>query len=167
MNGTRTSSKPRQQERQVVQIEELGSLIRQKRRAEGITLEQAARQCGVSPATLSRLERRTTAAASGQEMPTPDMRTISAITGWIGVAVTGGGFEPVPRIAAPGVSENASVPTMVEAHLRADRNLNADTAGLLARMFRAAYSELATSTSTEPTWSENPTGDTASRKEDN
>jgi hypothetical protein len=33
------------------------------------------------------------------------------------------------------------VPSVVEAHLRADRNLDPETAALLARMFSAAYVE--------------------------
>lgn len=36
-----------------------------------------------------------------------------------------------------------SVPSVVEAHLRADRKLSSETASLLARMFRAAYAEFA------------------------
>lgn len=40
-------------------------------------------------------------------------------------------------------SRGASLPAVVEAHLRADRNLDSGTATLLSRMFRAAYSEFA------------------------
>ena len=45
------------------------------------------------------------------------------------------GFAPVE------VSGDVPVPSVVEAHLRADRNLDTATAALLGRMFRAAYVE--------------------------
>lgn len=120
-------------ERPVIRFDELSSMIRQKRRREQLTLEAAAQQSGVSAATLSRLERSISGDASGQGMPTPDVRTLSAVADWLGVAVAGAGSAPVE------ISGEAPLPNVVEAHLRADRNLDPDTAALLARMFRAAY----------------------------
>jgi len=108
-------------------------MVREKRRLEHLTLEAAAQQTGVSAATLSRLERRATTSASGREMPTPDTRTLSAIADWLGVAVGGGGSTTID------ISSDSPLPNVIEAHLRADRNLDSDTAALLARMFRAAY----------------------------
>jgi transcriptional regulator with XRE-family HTH domain len=110
-------------------------MIRQRRRLEGLTLEAAARQSGVSAATLSRLERWTPVDDSGREMPTPEVRTLSTVADWLGVAVAEAGFAPVE------ISGDTPVPNVVEAHLRADRNLDPDTAALLARMFHAAYAE--------------------------
>ena len=118
-----------------LRLEELGLMIREKRRVEHLTLEEAAKQSGLSSATLSRLERRT--GSVGWEMPTPDVRTLGAVMKWLGISATGTGFAPLPPV------ENISVPNRVEAHLRADRNLDPQTAALLARMFRAAYSEFA------------------------
>ncbi len=128
-------------QRPVVRLDDIGTLIRQKRRAERLTLEMAGRQCGVSPATLSRLERRASGGMSDREMSTPDVRTLGAVTEWLGVAVSGAGFAPAMPHTARKISEDVSVPSVVEAHLRADRNLDPATAALLARMFRAAYSE--------------------------
>jgi len=156
---------PQLYEQQAVSVDEIGSLIRQKRRTERLTLEQAARQSGVSAATLSRLERRGGMSASGREMPTPDMRTISAITDWLGISVMGGGFAPTSRFTPNETPAGASLPTIVEAHLRADRNLNSETAGLLARMFRAAYDEAATSNAVQTSDSKDFTGDTGVGKE--
>jgi transcriptional regulator with XRE-family HTH domain len=119
--------------RRVVGFEELGSMIQEKRRRQQLTLEAAAQHTGVSAATLSRLERRASASALGREMPTPDVRTLSAIADWLGVAVAGAGSTTIE------VSTDIPLPNVVEAHLRADRNLDSDTAALLARMFRAAY----------------------------
>lgn len=121
--------------RPTIQFRDLSSMIRRKRKHEGLTLAAAARQSGVSAATLSRLERWAPVDESGREMPTPDTRTLSAVADWLGVAVVDAGFAPVE------VSGDAPVPSVVEAHLRADRNLDPGTAALLARMFRAAYAE--------------------------
>jgi len=125
--------------RPAVQLEQLGHLIRRKRKDEGLTLEQAAQLSGVSSATLSRLERR----AAGRDMPTPDIRTLGAVTGWLEVAVAGAGFTTAAETSAGVFPKSGTVPDVVEAHLRADRNLDPTNAALLARMFRAAYSEFA------------------------
>lgn len=124
----------------VVQIDDLGRLIRQKRRTDQLTLQEAAEQSGVSPATLSRLERRSNVGAGGKSVPTPDVRTLDAVTRWLGVALSGTGFAPTA--SSPSVMTLAadSVPNAVEAHLRADRNLDPKTAEELAQMFRNIYS---------------------------
>jgi hypothetical protein len=44
---------------------------------------------------------------------------------------------------AKSLSKTQSTPDAVELHLRADKNLNPQTAVALAKMFRAAYDELA------------------------
>lgn len=134
MNSSGAEMRPRPDHHQgsrVIRLDELGSMIRHRRRVEQLTLEAVAQQTGVSPATLSRLERR----ASANDMPTPDVRTLSAIADWLGVVVAGAGSAPVE------ISGDTPLPKVVEAHLRADRNLDADTAALLARMFRAAYAQ--------------------------
>lgn len=123
----------RDSERPIVRFDELSSMIRQKRRREQLTLQAAAQQSGVSAATLSRLERSASGNATGHSMPTPDVRTLSAIADWLDVAVAGAGSAPIE------ISGEAPLPNVVEAHLRADRNLDPDTAALLARVFRDAY----------------------------
>jgi transcriptional regulator with XRE-family HTH domain len=130
-----------------VRKDDLGKLISTKRQKEQLTLDQAAKQSGVSAATLSRLERQyldRLRGASGTSYPAPDTRTLVRVTRWLGVSlerVTDGG--PTPPIHAIVHHEGETVPDMVEAHLRADRNLDSKTAAALSRLFRAAYEQLA------------------------
>jgi transcriptional regulator with XRE-family HTH domain len=131
---------------QVVRLEDLGWLIRAKRHTEGLTLEQAARQSGVSSATLSRLERQWAHGVDGdfKKPSVPDTRTLAALARWLRVAL-----DRVVEVASPPPThevvhrEGESVPDMVEAHLRADRNLDEATAAALARTFRVAYEQFA------------------------
>ena len=139
-----------------VRVEDLGHLIRSKRWSEGLTLEQAAREIGVSAATLSRWERggirgRTlqegVAPESGRGPREPDVRTLTALARWLRVS-----FDSMLEVDPLADDKNArnllgtnddsrSTPEVVEAHLRADRNLEPDTAAALARMFRVAYEQ--------------------------
>lgn len=133
-----TPSEPR-----IVRVEDLSRLIRAKRKADGLTLEQVASQTGLSAATLSRLERQRVATRGGRRVAAPDTRTLAALTRWLGVSierVIDRGDEVVD-VAARRADE--STPDVVEAHLRADRNLDADTAAALGRMFRTAYERFA------------------------
>ncbi len=127
----------------VVRIEDLSRFIRAKRKADGLTLEQVAGQTGLSAATLSRLERQQIVTHSGSRVAAPDTRTLAALTGWLGVSIE----RVIDRgDAAVDVSPHGadeSTPDVVEAHLRADRNLDADTAAALGRMFRTAYERFA------------------------
>jgi transcriptional regulator with XRE-family HTH domain len=131
----------------VVHIEDLGNRLRERRRERQLTLEQAAQQIGVSAATLSRWERQYNAQdeQSTRKAPQPDVRTLSAITSWLGVsldaAVEG---APVSTTHSTIVHhEGEELPDIVEAHLRADRNLDARTAAALNNLFRAAYKQFA------------------------
>lgn len=135
-----TSPRSRRHDRPAVRLDDIGSLVQQKRQVDHLSLEQAAAQAGVSAATLWRLERRAMATVGGKEMPTPDTRTLAAITDWLGVAVAGAGFAPVAPTAMQS-AKSASVPDTVEAHLRADPKLDPVNAALLARIFRAAYAQ--------------------------
>lgn len=127
----------------VVRIEDLSRLIQAKRKAEGLTLEQVALRTGLSAATLSRLERQRIATRGEGRTAAPDTRTLAALTRWIGV--------PIERVIDRGDEAmdtgphptDPSTPDVVEAHLRADRNLDAETAAALGRMFRAAYERFA------------------------
>jgi transcriptional regulator with XRE-family HTH domain len=130
----------------VVRMEDLGELIRAKRRNENLTLEQAARQSGVSAATLSRWERQwgRERATSGESTPEPDTRTLAAIARWLGVSMERiMAIEPPQPIESVVHREGDDTPAMVEAHLRADPNLDAATAAALARVFRVAYEQFA------------------------
>jgi transcriptional regulator with XRE-family HTH domain len=135
------------QEAQGVRLEDLGELIRAKRKTNGLTLEQAARQTGVSSATLSRLERQPSRAPKNgtNKPPTmPDTRTLAAVAQWLDIAL-----DRVVEITTPtpvhGVThyEGETVPDIVAAHLRADPKLNRVTAEALVRTFRVAYEQFA------------------------
>jgi transcriptional regulator with XRE-family HTH domain len=119
----------------LVNTVELGRSIRRKREELGMSLRDVADKTGVSASTLSRIENGT-----GK----PDADNIARLTGWLNV--------PVERIMSgremDGSEERAvvyfpqeSTPEIVEAHLRADRNLSPETAKALSELFRVAYSQ--------------------------
>lgn len=129
----------------LVQLEELGRLISEKRRAERLNLEEAAVQIGISVTTLWRLEQQRPANRRdpSKPLPDPDMRTVSAVARWLGVSVE----RFLDRAAAgPAGSvvhhKGETTPDIVEAHLRADRALDERAAAALARMFRLAYEQV-------------------------
>ena len=124
--------------RQPIKIRDIGRLVRERRKANKLTLEEVAERTGVSAATLSRLERQNRKIDT--PTMTPDTRTIAAVASWLGVPVEG--FS--------GVNEQIlqkSIPDIVEAHLRADRNLDPQAAERLGTMFRLAYEQFAKSNS--------------------
>jgi len=131
----------------VVRLEDLGELIRSKRKANELTLAQAARESGVSAATLSRLERQSSRVAKNGANTTPNMpdtRTLVAVAQWLDVALDRVVAVPSPP-PAHGVPhfEGETVPDIVAAHLRADPKLNRETAEALVRTFRVAYDQFA------------------------
>ncbi len=119
------------------------------RSQKNVTQQTMAKTLGVTQANISRIEHeedlylstlRGYLAALGADLELnavfPDGRfTLGAKDEWLGVsdAIAGTGHFAV--------SGATSVPAVVEAHLRADRSLDPNTAALLARMFRAAYAE--------------------------
>jgi transcriptional regulator with XRE-family HTH domain len=119
----------------LVNTEELGRAIRRKREELSASLRDVADVTGVSASTLSRIENGT-----GK----PDADNIARLTNWLDV--------PMDRImgSRPSEGEDAkavvyfpheSTPEIVEAHLRADRNLNSETASALSELFRVAYAQ--------------------------
>jgi transcriptional regulator with XRE-family HTH domain len=114
---------------------ELGRAIRRRREELGLSLRDVADQTSVSASTLSRIENGT-----GK----PDADNIARLTTWLDV--------PLERILTRGRDETSnakavvyfpheSTPEIVEAHLRADRNLSPETADALSQLFRVAYSQ--------------------------
>ncbi|MEO6390806.1 MAG: helix-turn-helix domain-containing protein [Pyrinomonadaceae bacterium] len=114
---------------------ELGRAIRRKREAEGLSLRDVADATDVSASTLSRIE-------NGTGKPEAD--NIARLTAWLDV--------PMERIMGTRRRESSDaarvvyfphepMPEIVEAHLRADRNLTPDTARALSEMFRVAYQQ--------------------------
>src|SRR6266851_1169476 len=101
----------------LVNTEELGRAIRRRREELGLSLRDVADKTDVSASTLSRIENGT-----GK----PDAENIARLTAWLDV--------PLDRIMAARQHDDdgteavvyfphESTPEIVEAHLRADRNL--------------------------------------------
>ena len=119
----------------LVNTEELGRAIRRKREELGLSLRDVANETEVSASTLSRIENGT-----GK----PDAENIARLTSWLDV--------PMERILARRQTNDEeakavvyfpreSTPEIVEAHLRADRNLTSETAAALSELFRVAYTQ--------------------------
>lgn len=99
-------------------------MIRTKRGDRG--LREVAAEMKISAATLSRVE----------QGKLPDVETFLRICGWLEVEPSEfsssktADFKPLSK---------QSTPELVEAHLRADRTLSADTTEALVQMIRLAY----------------------------
>ncbi len=118
----------------LVNTMELGRAIKRRREELGISLRAVADITNVSASTLSRIENGT-----GK----PDADNIARLTSWLDM--------PVDRVLNRSNNENSVEPVVyyphepttdiVEAHLRADKNLSPETAKALSDLFRVAYSE--------------------------
>ena len=119
----------------LVNTEELGRAVKRRREELGLSLRDVADKTSVSASTLSRIENGT-----GK----PDADNIARLTSWLEV--------PVERILSARPAQDDSqeavvyfphepVPEIVEAHLRADRNLTPETAAALSEVFRVAYAQ--------------------------
>lgn len=119
----------------MVNTAELGRAIRRRRLEKGLSLRDVANETKVSASTLSRIENGT---------GTPDADHIAVLTRWLDM--------PVERVLNSQTSDDDKnpvvffqhepVPDIVEAHLRADPNLNAETAKALGELFRVAYTQM-------------------------
>ncbi len=115
----------------MIDTKELGQMVKRRRVELGMSLRDLAKVTGISPSTLSRIENNT-----GK----PDTDNIARLADWLGVPVDrilhrDGKQDVEPVVYYP----NESVPEIVEAHLRADKNLTPETAKALAELFRVAY----------------------------
>lgn len=119
----------------LINTRELGRAIKRKREQMGLSLRDVANETQVSASTLSRIENGT-----GK----PDADNIARLTNWLDMPVdrvmkraskTSDAVEPV--IYYP----HESTPEIIEAHLRADKNLTPETARALSEMFRVAYTQ--------------------------
>src|SRR4030095_744968 len=118
-----------------INTEELGRAIRRRREELELSLRDVADQTNVSASTLSRIENGT-----GK----PDADNIARLTHWLDVPVQrilGRGREERGEPKAVVYFPHESTPEIVEAHLRADRNLSPETADALSELFRVAYSQ--------------------------
>ena len=109
------------------EFDDLAARVRARRRDLGVGMREAARQIGVSAATLSRVER-------GGHLP--DRENLFRFQRWL--EPEAGGEDEPREPHAPG----ASTMEAVELHLRADPDLAAEDAEALARMVRLAYGRM-------------------------
>jgi transcriptional regulator with XRE-family HTH domain len=123
----------------LINTEELGRAIRRRREELALSLRDVADQTNVSASTLSRIENGT-----GK----PDADNIARLTTWLDVPlerILTRGSEDINNAKAVVYYPHESTPEIVEAHLRADRNLSPETADALSQLFRVAYSQFSRS----------------------
>jgi predicted transcriptional regulator len=118
----------------LINTEELGRAIRRRREELNLSLRDVADQTNVSASTLSRIENGT-----GK----PDADNIARLTGWLDMPLERilHGRDEANDAKAVVYYPHESTPEIVEAHLRADRNLSPETADALSQLFRVAYSQ--------------------------
>ena len=118
----------------LVNTEELGRAIRRRREELGLSLRDVADKTAVSASTLSRIENGT-----GK----PDADNIARLTAWLDMPMERilGGRAETQTAKAVVYFPHESTPEIVEAHLRADRNLTPETASALSELFRVAYTQ--------------------------
>lgn len=125
-----------EQPKSLVNTVELGRAIRRKREELGLSLRDVADETKVSASTLSRIENGT-----GK----PDADNIARLTAWLDMPVervmSGRKTEEGTDNAAVVYFPHEATPDIVEAHLRADRNLTPETAKALSELFRVAYQQ--------------------------
>ena len=114
---------------------ELGRAIKRRREELGLSLRDVADVTQVSASTLSRIENGT-----GK----PDADNIARLTNWLDMPVdrvmkkNNGNDEAIEAVV---YYPHEATPEIVEAHLRADRNLSPETAKALSELFRVAYAQ--------------------------
>ena len=119
----------------LINTKELGRAIKRRREELGMSLRDVADATEVSASTLSRIENGT-----GK----PDADNIARLTSWLDMPIDRvmnkhqGNNEVVDAIV---YYPHEATPEIVEAHLRADKNLTPETAKALSELFRVAYTQ--------------------------
>jgi transcriptional regulator with XRE-family HTH domain len=116
----------------LVNTAELGRAIKRHREELKMSLRDVADEIGVSASTLSRIENGT-----GK----PDADNIARITRWLDMPVDRVMSNQRSDVEAVVYYPHEATPEIVEAHLRADRNLSPETAKALSELFRVAYQQ--------------------------
>lgn len=123
---------------------ELAARVRQKRIAHRLSVRQAAQEAGISPATLSRVER-------GDHVP--DRDNLLLLVQWVGASLDQlmldrGELRGIGQANAPHRTRS-SVRSMGETTsesvallLRADKDLKPEDADLIMEVFRTVYERL-------------------------
>lgn len=116
----------------LINTADLGKAIKRRREELKLSLRDVADVVDVSASTLSRIENGT-----GR----PDADNIARLTQWLNI--------PVDRLIRQQSSDvepviyypHEATPEIIDAHLRADRNLTPETANALSELFRVAYQQ--------------------------
>jgi transcriptional regulator with XRE-family HTH domain len=112
---------------------ELGRAIKRRREELGLSLRDVADVTAVSASTLSRIENGT-----GK----PDADNIARLTNWLDMPIDRVMNKQKPTdVEAVVYYPHEATPEIVEAHLRADKNLTPETAKALSELFRVAYKQ--------------------------
>lgn len=115
---------------------ELGRAIKRRREELGLSLRDVADVTNVSASTLSRIENGT-----GK----PDADNIARLTGWLDMPIDRVmNKKSTTDVEAVVYYPHEPTPEIVEAHLRADKNLSPETAKALSELFRVAYKQFST-----------------------
>jgi transcriptional regulator with XRE-family HTH domain len=116
----------------LINTKELGEAIKRRREELGLSLRDVADKTNVSASTLSRIENGT-----GK----PDADNIARLTGWLDMPVDRVMKKSAEEVEAVVYYPHEATPEIVQAHLRADKNLTPETAAALSELFRVAYKQ--------------------------
>ncbi len=110
-----------------MRLGQIGSRVREQRGTRGV--RQAAKEIGVSPATLSRVE-------NGKQ---PDLATFEKLCRWLGTSPS----EFLDTGDAGSTTSGSVAPAAATAHLRAKRQITPELAQALGEMIIRAQNMLA------------------------
>lgn len=110
---------------QILKVEHLAKLLKDRRQTRGIGLRAAAEEARVAFNTLARVE-------AGH---VPDIETFSRLARWVG-------RSPADFFGAGSIAAE-STPDVIETHLRSDSALSAEAAERIAGIVREVYDLLA------------------------
>jgi len=115
---------------EAIDVARLGRLIRNKRTSEDLSLRELADATQLTIPTLSRIERGDSAEIGSS--------TLLALCNWL--AIDPEGLQSLkPKPASRGAETLEKTPDILDVYLRADKNLDRDTAQSLSVVFRTAY----------------------------
>jgi transcriptional regulator with XRE-family HTH domain len=111
-----------------VDLGALYSALDSKRRGEGLSWRELARQLEISPSVFTRL-------AQGRR---PELETFLTMVGWLGVSA-----EDFVAGEKPSQDEAQETVAAISSYLRADRALKPESAEALESIVRTAYEQMA------------------------
>lgn len=115
-----------------IDVARLGRLVRKKREARQMSLRDLAETTNLKIPTLSRIER-----GASKDLGSA---TLLALSKWLGTD-----WEELqqkkPKVITRKGKTLEHTPDVVEVYLRADKNLDRDTANALSVLFRTAYEQ--------------------------